>query len=861
MNVLDIIIVVSILLVILWVGFNSGRNVKTFKEYAIGNRNFSDFAIFCTITATLIGGNAVIGCAGKVYDIGLIHLLAAMSAPLAYAIVGVFAATRIKKFYGCVSLGDVFSFGYSSTGRFVAGLLSFIYTSFGISIQFSVMGLIFSNLTGWSYNTCVIISAGVLLVYTMKGGVKAVTLTDVLQFILLVTTIPLIVTLAVVKIGGFPKLFASVPASHLQIIGNENFFRYLLLAIAFTIPTINPSTAQRLLMTKNEGQGLRAFMGTSIFYILTIFMVAIIGLASLVLYPDLSRTDQAFPRLIQDLLPIGLKGFAISGLLAIFMSSADSDLNSGSIVFANDIFTLLNKDYEKASETQRLKLVRCVTYLLGGIAMFIAIYLQKIFEILVITRSLWFSTVLIPMYFLIFNRKISVKGFVLSVVSGLTVLFLWNYFIKPGTKIDGLFPGFFANLFVFLFFYFHDGRRKVFQNLQHEGLVYVLQQDRRAPVLSEAYQLRTNLLLGIFLLVTQVLPMFFMQQPTTRCKVFLSFFNGIMAAGLIFGPQFPVFYKKHFSWFRELTLLVCLPISSIVMIFTAENGCLHLLTFGLALTLLLILGDKKYRPFNLGFISCSFVGVLVACLVSTQSFTMPQEIHLFHILYVLSYLLMLVLVWHSIRVSELLIMEERYRLARSVSHDLITPMLVQKMILTKKNLNELSEDQKKLLFDSVKEMFGIVDAIVPSSMDKIVLSSECLNDLIQHSIAQKQYIHKHISIHFNADEVINAPIHSIGLSRIIANLIHTCVEASGGQSDLLIQLKRDDAGHPQITFRSNMSIKSLDQVFNQFQKTSKEVGLGLSFLELQQEVELLNGTLTLDSSNSEDVALIITLLV
>ena len=108
MHIVDISIIVAFLIATLYIGFSSGKKIKTFSDYAIGNRKFSDFAIFCTVAATVIGGSLTMGGVGKAYEIGVTQFLAQMGIPVAYIIIGTFIAHRFIKYYGCCSVGDMF---------------------------------------------------------------------------------------------------------------------------------------------------------------------------------------------------------------------------------------------------------------------------------------------------------------------------------------------------------------------------------------------------------------------------------------------------------------------------------------------------------------------------------------------------------------------------------------------------------------------------------------------------------------------------------------------------------------------------------------------------------------------------------
>lgn len=95
--------------------------------------------------------------------------------------------------------------------------------------------------------------------------------------------------------------------------------------------------------------------------------------------------------------------------------------------------------------------------------------------------------------------KIPLKGLFMSATIGLTTCILWNINIKPSTKIDGLFPGFFANVITVLFFYFLGGRQKVFSKEELEKMrrAEAVQTKKRPSV--RDLQMRNNTILGLCL--------------------------------------------------------------------------------------------------------------------------------------------------------------------------------------------------------------------------------------------------------------------------------------------------------------------------------------------------------------------------
>ncbi|MFQ6722853.1 MAG: sodium:solute symporter family protein [Opitutales bacterium] len=466
MHIVDISIIAAFLVATLYIGFTSGKKIKTFSDYAIGNRKFSDFAIFCTLAATIIGGTATMGEVGKFYDVGIVQFLAEIVEPIEYLIIAILLARHFGNYYGCYSVGDIFYKSYGLTGKILVGLVGSIYEILLVALQFVAMGTGISILTGFSYITSLWISAGIILIYTGRGGIRAVTFTDVLQFIILIIALPILLITTIGKIGGLSSLIDQLPQSHLTV-KTEDFHRYLFLMFPLLIPLLSPILVHRLLMTSNREQGVRAYRNLAWTYAFLILLTSLLGLTAKVLFPNLARGDEALLTLITNGLPVGIFGIAVIGILAVLMSTADSHLNCGSIMFVNDLILPFIK--RELSESTKLKMVRITSLIIGICALIVASQRFNIFETRILVSTLWFSVIVSPLYFLLFNMKISHKGLLISAILGFTTCILWNLNIKPIIKIDGLFPGFLISGLTVLFFYFLGGRQKVFTKEELEA--------------------------------------------------------------------------------------------------------------------------------------------------------------------------------------------------------------------------------------------------------------------------------------------------------------------------------------------------------------------------------------------------------
>ena len=458
MTLIDVLILELFLITIILIGFQVGRKIRTFNDYAIGNRNFSDFALFCTAAATMIGGSSTIGLVGQVYKIGITQILVQIGIPIAFLLVAIIFSACIQKFYGCLSIGDIFYKAYGLPGKFLGGILTCIYESFNIAVQFMAMAVLLSSLTGYSYNFSLYLTALIIFIYTGRGGIRAVTFTDVLQFMIFVVGIPMLAIISLDKVGGFTQLLQTLPKSHLTI-SNEHLHRYLPLFFIYYLPCLTPHTMQRLLMSKNKRQGLLSYSYASAIYSLLVFTSIIVGLCAYILYPNLPMADKALPTLMRDCLPIGIYGFVTVSFLAVLMSSADSLLNVTSVAFVNDLVLPFCK--KSISEKRKLQMAWIFSLATVILACVFAQNKTSIFEFRIFVVGIQFSMLTIPLYWTLANRKISNLGFYMSMLSGFIGMLLGNIYLKPRYHIDGLIPGFLVNLTVFSLFYFFGKNKGV----------------------------------------------------------------------------------------------------------------------------------------------------------------------------------------------------------------------------------------------------------------------------------------------------------------------------------------------------------------------------------------------------------------
>lgn len=866
MHIIDILIIVAFLIATLHIGFNSSKKIKTFNDYAIGNRKFSDFAIFCTLAATAIGGTATIGEAGKFYEVGIVQLLAEIMYPFQFLLISLLFAHRFSNYYGCYSVGDVFYRSYGLVGKVFIGFIGSIYEILLVAMQFIAMGTTISSFTNLSYTTSLWASAIIILIYTGRGGVRAVTFTDILQFIILILSFPILLITVFGEIGGLKGLINQLPQTHLTI-SPENLRRYTFLMIPLSVPMITPVLVQRLLMTSNRQQGAVAYRNLAWSYLFIILMTSLLGLTAKVLFPHLSRGDEALLTLITNCLPVGIFGIAIIGILAVLMSTTDSHLNCGSVMLVNDLISPFSK--RELSESTKLKLVRITSLIIGICGLFVASNRINIFESRILVSTLWFSVIVAPLYFLLFNMKISPKGLCISAVAGFTTCVLWNLNIKPILKIDGLFPGFFMNSTLAFLFYFLDGRQKVFTKEELEKLQQKeKRQIKKRPTIRE-FQLKNNIFLGLCLVFLQIIPLIFEPTTLTYSKLLLTLINGIMAILLIFGGSLEIFAKPNrLKWLKLVTLFFCLPITSVYLILTSNENGLGILTLLMSLLVMLLGVEKKEESKVIAF--CSLLGfiTLIAFFKMNCKFYWPTTFGWQHVFYILGYFALLFFLRSNLNTlrqeKELAIYLERYNLARSLSHDITTPLMVLRLLLSDKKPTQLNEKECQLITTTLHEMAECLEDFIPGRLKRYEeLELKCINQCITSCIEKNKILHKNIEIRVNATENVFARMDGPLMRRVLNNLVGICMNALPRESDVIIlTIGKDDLGNKQILFQNdlgNFSQKRLYKVIANINEMSDELRFGIGFPELQTIIQNWHGKLEIvaDDDNKAHIQILL----
>ncbi len=331
--------------------------------YFLANRNIGWVVIGTSLFASNIGSEHLVGLAGTGADSGVAVGQFEILASLILLILGwVFVPFYLKS--GVFTMPEFLERRYSKGARAYLSWISIIgYVLTKISVTIYAGGIVFESMgmNFWVGAFIVVIATGI---YTVFGGLRAVVFTEFMQTFVLIGGSVLVTAIGLWKIGGWGELYATAGSSFFNMWQPISHPDFPWTGILFGAPILgvwywctDQFIVQRVLSAKNIDNARRGTILGGYLKVLPLFIFVIPGVIAYALAQKgiitLDKADKALPILIDTLLPIGIKGLVLAGLLAALMSSLSAVFNSCSTLITIDIY----KQLHPAAKEKRLVLV------------------------------------------------------------------------------------------------------------------------------------------------------------------------------------------------------------------------------------------------------------------------------------------------------------------------------------------------------------------------------------------------------------------------------------------------------------------------------------------------------------------------
>lgn len=430
-TILDLVIIVAYLFGMLLIGVYFVKRIKEPGDYYVAGRTLGPVVLTATVCATIIGGSAMMGRAGLAYTEGFKCVMTAVPYLIGMFIFSAFAGRiqDVGQRTGITSIPDLFGRRFSKTAKCILAIM----------VAFTMMGTVAAQVTatatiikllggrmGISYEMGALIATIIFFVYTAASGLFGVVYTDVLQFFMLIIFVYLLIpTASTIHLGGFGNFWANLDKSYLVPRVNGEILGDIVTYLVFTMA--GAEMWQRAFAAKDKKTATRGmFWGTTI-YAFTIILILFMGLAGQQILPDVVESfgsqDAVIPALAVKVLPPGLTGLALAGILSVMMSTADSYLLVSVQTCVHDLGKTIQPDMKSKTE---ILLSRIFSVILALGALFIALYIKSAYNVLMFAWSFYAAAAGLPALAALYWKKATNAGILAGMIGGFVVCVGWK---------------------------------------------------------------------------------------------------------------------------------------------------------------------------------------------------------------------------------------------------------------------------------------------------------------------------------------------------------------------------------------------------------------------------------------------------
>ncbi len=470
-----LIVMIVYLLGMVLIGFAFSKKNETVGDFYLGGRKLGPLVTAMSAEASDMSSWLLMGLPGLAYLTGLSDVgWTAIGLAVGTYLNWLFVAKRIRRYTartGSFTIPDFFSDRYGDKKRILMLIAAIEIVIFFIPYTgsgFAACGKLFSSLFGISYHTAMIVSAIVIVVYTMLGGFLAASTSDFIQSIVMTVALLIVLGFGVSKAGGMGAVmdnarqlpgYLSFTSIHDPVTNTAGPYGFITI-ISTTAWGLGyfgmPHILLRFMAIKDDNKLKLSRRVASVWVVISMAIAVLIGVVGLGMthvgaVPELegSASETIIVQIASLMsshgwLPAIVAGIILSGILAATMSTADSQLLAASSSVSENIFhRFLKLDID---EKKMMILARMSLLIIGVIGIGIAWNPDSsVFQIVSFAWAGFGASFGPAMLLALFWRRSNMNGALAGMIAGGAMIFIWKFAVRPlggGWNIYELLPAF-----------------------------------------------------------------------------------------------------------------------------------------------------------------------------------------------------------------------------------------------------------------------------------------------------------------------------------------------------------------------------------------------------------------------------------
>jgi len=417
---LDYVAIFLYLLLMAGIGLFFKWYVKDINAYTKGSGTVPWIVAGISNFMAMFSTFVFVAYAGIAYQSGLVSVTIFMSTVPACLIAALFFAKRWRR-AGVSSPIEYLETRFNPAVRQTIGWVGIIMRILDNMVRLYAIGIFLTAVTPLSLAACLIISSLIVILFTLYGGIWAVTIMGTVQFVILIFASIILCWLSLHLVGGLGVLAKKLPDHFNLFNGPKGQFFWLSVYYLMIIIKYNEnwSFIQRFYIVKDEKAAKKvAYLTAALFFIFPIiFMLP--PIVSKVVMPHLANKEMAYVAISSRLLPPGIMGVMIASMFAATMSSQNSDYNVIASVLSKDVYQRLINN--KATDKQMLTVAKLSTVLVGALVLIGGLFIKDFggaFEANKLFTGIFAIPIGVALVLGIINRRATSKGALYTVILG-----------------------------------------------------------------------------------------------------------------------------------------------------------------------------------------------------------------------------------------------------------------------------------------------------------------------------------------------------------------------------------------------------------------------------------------------------------
>ena len=433
------------------IGFYASKQVHDSGDFINAGRKLHPVVNTAALFALWFGSETIFGASAEFAKHGIIGVIEdPLGGVLCLLLVGLFFSRRLYRL-NIFTIGDLFRKNYGPNVEMISAVLMILSFIGYTAAQIVALGLVSQTLLGVSLPMSMLLSVSIVVVYTFTGGMWAVSVTDFIQSILIITGLIAIAWYVTIKLGGVAPVFESLTKEQLHFFPKKDTISWLNWLSAWMVLGFGSIASQDIFQRINSARSESAAYGSTIagaavylvFSMLPLYLITAIKLVD----PSLLDGDLqlALPQMVIKNMPMWLQILFFGSVLSAIMSTCSGALLApASLLSENIIKPLLVK---KPDDRMFLLMTRIAVIVIGIIAYIVALSSQNIFDLVGEASVIGLVSIFVPFVATLFFNHSNRFAAASSMLTGSTVYAIFRFFSL--TEINPLLPGLLASILAF----------------------------------------------------------------------------------------------------------------------------------------------------------------------------------------------------------------------------------------------------------------------------------------------------------------------------------------------------------------------------------------------------------------------------